>query len=352
MAVSQQYINQWQYSQSINRRIWDNQYIFENFVQNPAVSKVGGGASGGTSGNTNVMEFPFSAFEYNIKGTQTITAPVIASVAEGVSGLNIEMDLTADDGVEICSGIIDSNPNAFKIGASAPFFFRTRLTMSNPLNTDDCAIGFRKQEAYQANIDDYADMAVLNVIAGNIDIETIKSGASTVTTDTTDNFTANTTIDLQVNVDENGAVEYLINGQPPTVTAAYSFTDDLFVTPFLFFLHDSTNTDVINFDIDFVASNSIVATINGSPLTANLFTTNQATTIALVAAKIATSPVVASATVTGVRQITVVFNTGGANVVNSVITTAGVSQPVATITPTANATTGLRLLEWTCGIGE
>jgi hypothetical protein len=352
MPVSQQFINQWQYSQSINRRIWDNQYVFENFVQNPAVSKLGGGASSGTTGATNIMEFPFSDFEYNIKGTQTITAPVIASVTEGISGLNVEMDLTADDGVEICSGIINSNPNAFKIGASSPFFFRARLTMSNPINTDDCAIGFRKQEAYQANIDDYADMAVLNVIAGDIKIETIKGGASTVTTDTTDNFSANDTIDLQINVDETGAVNYLINGQEPTVSADYSFTDDLFVTPFMFFLHDSTNTDVIDFDINFVSLNSIVATVNGVALSPVVFATDQATTIQLLANKIATSPVVASATVTGSKQITVVFNTGGADIVDSVVTTLGATQPVATITATDDAVTGLRLLEWSCGIGQ
>jgi hypothetical protein len=352
MPVSQQFINQWQYSQSINRRIWDNQYVFENFNQNPVVSKLAGGASSGTAGDTNVMEFVSSAFEYNIKGTQTITAPVIASVAEGVSGLNIEMDLTANDGVEICSGIINSNPNAFKIGASSPFFFRARLTMSNPLNTDDCAIGFRKQEAYQANIDDYNDMAVLNVIAGNINIETIKSGASTVTTDTTDNFSANSTIDLQLNVDQNGAVEYLINGEAPTVTASYSFTEDLFVTPFLFFLHDSTNTNVIEFDIDFVDLNSIVATVNGVALDPVFFLTDQATTIQLLADEIATSPVVASATVTDTQEITVIFNTGSANVVDSVITTLGATQPTATITPTADAVTGLRLLEWSCGLGS
>jgi len=350
MPVTQDKISNFQYSDAINRRVWDNQFTFENFCQNPTVSLVGGGASGGTAGNTNAMEFTWSDFEYNIKGTQTITAPSIALVSESIGALNPEMDLTANDGVEICGGIISTAPNAFKIGASPAFYFRSRITMSAPNNTDDCAFGFRKQEAYQANIDDYADMAVLNVITGDIKIETIKGGAATVTTDTTDNFTASSVIDLEVQVDGEGAVTYLINGTAPTVTAAYSFTDALFVTPFFFFLHDSTNSDVIDFDIDFVASNSIVATVNGGALTADVFTTDQATTIALVAAKIATSPVVASATVTGARQITVQFLPGGANVVNSVITSAGATQPVATITATPNATTGLRLLEWECGL--
>lgn len=351
MVVSQNKINQYDYAAAINRRVWDNQFTFENFCQNPVVSKLGGGASSGTTGDTNIMEFVYSDFEYNIKGTQTITAPVIALVSESISGLNVEMDLTANDGVEICGGILSGNPNAFKIGASKAFYFRARITMSNPFNTDDCAFGFRKQEAYQANIDDYADMAVLNIITGDIKIETIKAGAATVTTDTTDNFTSSSVIDVEVAVDADGAVTYLVNGEEPTVTAAYSFTDALFVTPFFFFLHDSTNTDVITFSGDFVTSNSIESTINGVAISPTVsFTTDQATTIALVAANIKTSPLVGSATVTGVNEITVVFLPGGANVVTSVITTGGASQPTASIVATPNATTGLRILEWECGL--
>lgn len=240
MPVSQEFINQWQYSQSINRRIWDNQYMFENFNQNPNVSAVGGGASSGTTGATNVIQFPFTGLEYNIKGTQTITAPVIASVAQGVSGLNTEMDQTDNDGVELCAGIINSNPNAFKINASAPFFFRARVLIATVANTDDCAFGFRLAEAYQANIDDYNDMAVLNVISGNINIETILNGAATVTTDTTNNFADAETHDLKVMVSATGQVTYQIDGQPPIVTAAYTFRDAIFVVPFHFFLHSAS----------------------------------------------------------------------------------------------------------------
>lgn len=350
MPVSQDKINKYQYSDSINRRVWDNQFCFENFCQNPVVSALGGGATGGVTGEVDIMEFTWSDFEYAILGTQTITAPQISLVSEAVSALNIEMDLTAGDGIEICGGILSGSPTAFKIGASKAFFFRARVTMSNPLNTNDFAVGFRKQEAYQALIDDYADMAVLNVITGEIFIETIKAGAATVTTDTTDSFSASSIKDLEIDVDSGGAVTYLINGSAPTVTSAYSFTSALFVTPFLYFLHDSTNTNVIHFDIDFVALNSIVATIDAVAMAPVIFSIDQATTIALLAASIATNVHVASATVTGVNQITVVFKPGSANVVTSVVTTLGLSQPAATITPTADATTGVRVLEWECGL--
>ena len=240
MPVSQQYINQWQYSQSINRRVWDNQYTFENFVQNPTVSALGGGASSGTGGVVNVMQFPYSCFEYVTKGTQTITAPVIANVAEGVSSLNNEMDQTDNDGVEICAGILSSNPNAYKVASVPAFFFRARVSLATVANTDDCAFGLRLAEAYQANIDDYNDMAVLNVISGDIKIETILNGAATVTTDTTNNFTDGQTKDLRVSVDSAGAVTYQIDGQPPIVTAAYSFRSGIYVVPFHFFLHSAS----------------------------------------------------------------------------------------------------------------
>lgn len=353
MPVNPSKINKFQYPSSINERVWDDQYTFENFKQNPQACKKAGGATSGSTGAVNILTTSNSSFEYAILGAgQTITAPQIAFVSTGVAGLNCELDPTNNEGLEICSGILASNKNAFQVGSSSGFFFRCRLLLSVVANTDDCAIGFRKAEAYQANIDDYADMAVLNVISGDINIETIVGGAATVTTDTTDNFTNTQVKDLEVRVDADGAVTYLINGVDPTVVADYSFTDGLTVVPFFYFLHTNTLavvTSVSDFNIDFVASNSIVATINGVPLTPVVFSVNQATTIAAVATAIALNAAVASATVTGARQITVVFHAGGTNTVNSIVTTLGVSQPTDTITETADASTGIRLLEWQCG---
>ena len=92
-----------------------------------------------------------------------------------------------------------------------------------------------------------------------------------------------------------------------------------------------TVTSIIDFDIDFVSLNSILPTVNGVPLSSVIFSVDQATTIALVASEIAGDAAVQSATVTGARQITVVFVSPGNNAVSSVVTTLGASQPVATI---------------------
>lgn len=92
-----------------------------------------------------------------------------------------------------------------------------------------------------------------------------------------------------------------------------------------------TVTSIIDFNMDFVTGNSIVATINGVPAATVPFNTDQATTISDVAASIAAVTEVASATVTGARQITVVFTDEGNNSVDDVTTTGGASQPTATI---------------------
>lgn len=239
-------INQWHYSDAIPRIFWDENYVYENWQQNPVVSKVGGGASSGVSGDTNVMQTRFNTFEYNIKGTQTITAPSIASVSAGVSALNIGMDQTDNDGVEICPGIVSANPQAFLVGTDRAFFFRVRFSIADVSGTDDMAIGFREAEAYQANIDDYTDMAVLNVISGDIYIETILANAATVSTDTTQNWADGETHELKVLVSAAGVVTYQIDGAAPTVTAAYTFTSGLYVVPFIFFLHAADVAGAVN----------------------------------------------------------------------------------------------------------
>lgn len=239
-------VKQWQYSDAIPRRYWDDNYQYSNWRFNPVTAKIGGGAAGGSAGDENLLMTPDIFLEYHILGTQTITAPSIVSVSEGISALNISMDQTDNDGVELCAGIINSNPMAFKMGDSRAIFFRVRFSIEDVSGTDDCLVGFRKVEAYQANVDDYADMAALNVISGAINIETIKGGGGTSTTDTTDTWANGETHELEVLIDADGAVTYKIDSVAPTVTAAYSFTADLYVVPFMYFLHASDVAGAVN----------------------------------------------------------------------------------------------------------
>lgn len=211
-----------------------------NFRNNPITSKRAGGAATGTAGDTNLLSVPGADFEYHIKGTQTILAPVLTAV-----GMDIGMDQTANDGIELSNGILAISPVAFVVGTDGPFEFSVRLKLADVSGTDDCAIGFRKAEPYQANVDDYDEMACLNVILGDIKIETILNNAATVTTDTTNNWADTETHTLTVKVGTDRAVTYEIDGAAPLVTAAYSFDAGEVVVPFFFFLHDIDVCDTV-----------------------------------------------------------------------------------------------------------
>lgn len=214
---------------------------YELFKSNPVTAAVGGGAASGTAQTANAMLFPGNAFEYAALGTQTITAPSLLT-----GGLNIGMDQTNNDGVEITQGILSRSKHAYTIDTDSTFYLRVKFSIEDVSGTDDCAIGFRKLQAYQANIDDYTDMAVLNVISGDIKIETILNNAATVTTDTTQNWADGETHTLEVRVDETGAVTYLIDGAAPTVTAAFTFDTTDVVVPFIYFLNDTDLAGQVN----------------------------------------------------------------------------------------------------------
>lgn len=225
------------YFKAVNRKKQydvERAYTMERFDDNPVTAAVGGGAASGTAQTANVLLTAENAFEYAALGTQTITAPQKAA-----TGLDIGMDQTDDDGVEINQGNLAGSKHAYTIGTHGPFFLRVKFSIADVSGTDDCAVGFRKVQALQANIDDYTDMAALNVISGDIKIETILNNAATTTTDTTDNWADAASHELYVEVSAAGVVTYKIDGAAPTVTAAFTFDSGDTVIPFMFFLHAS-----------------------------------------------------------------------------------------------------------------
>ena len=219
---------------SLRQNSYDRNYTFEEFESQPMTSKIGGGYAGGTTGDENAMKFESNIFEYHILGAgQTITAPSLSS-----TGLNVGMDQTNDEGIEMSQGITSRSRSAFTVATDLPFFFKLRFTIPVVAGTDDCARGFRKAEAYQANIDDYDEMACLNVISGNITIETILNDGTTATQDTGNDWADAETHNLEVRVSSTGAVSYLIDGVSPTVLpTTFSFDASEVVIPFFYFLH-------------------------------------------------------------------------------------------------------------------
>ena len=220
---------------------------FVVFNTNPVTAKVAGGAATGATGDENVFAENGDNFEYHILGAgQTILAPSMIS-----TGIDISLDQTADEGLEIGQGITAGAKHAFTVGTDT-FYMKVKFDIPDVSGTDDCAVGFRKAEAYQGAIDNYDEMAALNVISGDIKIETILNNAATTTTDTTDNWADGETKTLEIYVSSSGVVTYKIDGSAPTTTAAFTFDDGEVVVPFFYFLHDTDlaqNTALIEWDV-------------------------------------------------------------------------------------------------------
>lgn len=183
---------------------------------------------------------------------------------------------------------------------------------------------------FQANDPEY--IAAQDIFSQVISPDLIAIGRRQVDDVTISVETALSGEDYILNIDGN---ELVFPSTPTTTYSVATLNGDLVTGNKIAVTVDSlpvSVTSTIDFSADFVASNSILATVNTVDLTPPvIFTTDQATTIGLVAAKIAGASGVTSATVTGARQITVVFANPNANTVNSVVTTLGASQPTATI---------------------
>jgi len=159
-------------------------YTFEDFQSDPVTAGKAGGAATGATGDENTMGLGSNMFEYHILGAgQTILAPSLVA-----TGLLVSLDKVDNEGAEYSQGILARSKQAMVIGTDE-FYFKLKFSIADISGADEVAVGFRKAEAYQAAIDNYADMAALNVISGNITIETIVGGGATGVTDTTDNWT-------------------------------------------------------------------------------------------------------------------------------------------------------------------
>jgi hypothetical protein len=237
-------INKYRYSDVINRRYWDK-YIFSNMSVNPTISKVGGGAAAGGSGETDTMNDTKTILEYyNIVGNAKLGPQL-----DGSFGLDLSSTATSTHGVEYNTGVTPQNNFTFLIdtsGATTPaFFLRTTLKMATAAGAT-IELGFRKLQANNATFTSYTDYATIGVIAGEFEINTQIASGGAVITDTTQAPADATAFEIAVFVDSMGNVTYQINGQPPVVTAAYQFANALTVMPFLRIVQNATTTATVS----------------------------------------------------------------------------------------------------------
>jgi hypothetical protein len=214
-------------------------YAFERIDHQPNLFKADGFSDPtGTAADINSFVFRRGlAGKYIVKGTQTLLGPLLDTTGKG---LDISQDQTDNDGVEYVFGSNDSNsPFAFTVGTHNAFV-KLKFRIADVSGTDDCALGFRKVEAAQANLDDYDEAAFINVILGAIKVETILNNAATVTTDTGLTWADDATKTLEVRL-IGRRVYFLVEGSPVSGLPAFSFDSGEVVNPFFFFLQATTS---------------------------------------------------------------------------------------------------------------
>lgn len=215
-------------------------YAYYNGRTQPSVSAPNGyGDPTGTTGDINralfAGTFPLYT-QYHVKGTQTLLAPLL----DTAEGLDISQDQTDNDGVEHVFGTLGARgPFAWTVGTHNGFI-KISFEIADVSGTDDCAIGFRKQEAFQANIDDYDEAAFVNVILGDVKVETILNNAATTTTDSGENWADGETHTIEVQL-VGRQVAFLLDDEALPGIPTFSFDNGEVVVPFMFFLQATTS---------------------------------------------------------------------------------------------------------------
>jgi hypothetical protein len=231
--------------QQIHVEDFENNY---EATEDPAAIQADGTVASGTAAEVNILHLKSGNLQYSALGTQTITVPVmITDAVNSLVALNIGMDQTDDDGVNIWSHYgPGASGRPFVIGSDAAFYALWKWSVQDVSGTDDLHFGFRRAEIPNAAFDNYLDAAGFHVSGTTVNLETILNNAGTTTTDTTDAVAdAARTYTFKVLVSAAGVVTYQHDIASegtlaaPTSVAAFTFDDGDPVIPFIFFLNSA-----------------------------------------------------------------------------------------------------------------
>lgn len=217
-------------------------YFYQAFGEQPSCAVISDGSTAPSNAAANRALFGMGGLymEYNMLGSgQTIVAPVHVAA----SGLTLTGDTTTGKGCEYVFGgcLGATNPLAITIPNYA--FITLKLKIADVSNQSPVYLGWRKNEAVQADFNDYADFAGLNVKAGALKSETIVGGAATVETDLSQAWADNETHTLTVRVLGDLAV-YEFDGAAVSGAPVYQFTTGLVVLPVFGFLNNGTGAAI------------------------------------------------------------------------------------------------------------
>jgi len=177
----------------------------------------------------------------NVASANTLSCPLDADVTDGPTAQEITFGVTSGSK---CAYTVGSFPQAKTIMLEAT------IAVADVSDLDQFFFGWRKAEAYQAEPDNYDEMAAFHVGEtgatvddGYISIATILNGAATTYTPTTETDWADTgSHTLKIEVDNDGTCRFYYDGAEPTATATFSFDSGEVIVPFFFYENTSGST--------------------------------------------------------------------------------------------------------------
>lgn len=207
----------------------------------PSLSAPNGyGDPTGTTADINRAMFGWCGLsaQYNVLVTQTLLGPLLDTTGKG---LDISQDQTDDDGVQYVFGSLNTFGAFTKtVGTDAGFCLKVTARVADVSGTDDFDIGWRKNEAFQALVDDYDEAAWINVNLGTLSTETILNNAATVTTVTSSTWLDDATHTVEVCISGRNAYYYYDNVRIQK-SIAYTFDAAEVVVPFIYFKQATTS---------------------------------------------------------------------------------------------------------------
>lgn len=214
----------------------DFQTTYCLFGSNPVVMTDDGTDVAGAASETDWMALDGTNFEYFIltAASQTIKLPFIDD-----NGLNVRLDQTDDEGMELGEGITSRSKSAFTIDTDA-FYLKVKLYIEDVNQLDIVCIGFRLAEAYNQDLYAYNTYCGMNVDNGQIHGIEEENNGSAEDTDMEEDWEDGETHTMEVRVSDAGVVTYYFDGLVVTTPNVFTWTDNEVAIPFLHILGDNT----------------------------------------------------------------------------------------------------------------
>ncbi len=215
----------------------DFETTYIEFRSNPVVCEDDGTAVNGDNADTNLMAIDGYNFEYYLMGDgQTILIPSMTD-----DGLNVRLDETDNDGIEMTEGITTRSKSAHTTNTHS-MYFKVKFKIESVGQLDIMCVGFRLAAAYNADMYSHNTYTGLNVNNGTINVVEAINGAAAAEDDSGDTWSDGETKTLEVRIDAAGDTTWWVDGSAISNqgSLAFDWSDNDVAIPFVHILGDAT----------------------------------------------------------------------------------------------------------------